>query len=360
MTINKEDSVGEVVAAGRVDTSLFSDSLTRPTPGMLEAMLNAEVGDEQRGTDPTVKELERRVAELLGHEAAVFLPSGTMCNAIGVRLHIRPGGDEIILDELAHPAESEAGGPAALSGATLRFLRTEHGIFSGADVEAAIRPRDRYLPRSRLVIVEQTVNLAGGRVWRLDQIEDVLAVARGHGLRTHLDGARLLNACVASGISARDFAAGFDTAWIDFAKGLACPLGAVIAGSAELIEEAWRYKQMWGGAMRQTGYVAAACLYALDNHVERLAEDHALARELAQLLTEVPGVEVDPETVETNIVVFAVPDSQAVAAELRRVGLDLLVVDGRRLRAVTYLGIDRARIHEAAGLVRAAVAEVAR
>jgi threonine aldolase len=351
--------MGEAVpAGGDVDVSLFSDSLTRPTPGMLEAMLNAEVGDEQRGTDPTVKELERRVAELLGHEAAVFLPSGTMCNAIGIRLHIRPGGDEIILDELAHPAESEAGGPAAMSGATLRFLRTAHGIFSGADVEAVLRPHDRYLPRSRLVIVEQTVNLGGGRVWRLDQIEDVLAAARRHGLRAHLDGARLLNACVASGVAARDYASGFDTAWIDFAKGLGCPLGAVMAGSAELIEEAWRYKQMWGGAMRQTGYVAAACLYALDHHVERLAEDHALARELAELLAEMPGVGLDPETVETNIVIFGVPDAQAVAAQLRRVGLDLLVVDSRRLRAVTYLGIDRERIREAAGLVETAVGAV--
>jgi threonine aldolase len=281
-----------------------------------------------------------------------------MCNAIGVRLHIRPGGDETILDELAHPAESEAGGPAAMSGATLRFLRTEHGIFSGADVEAALRPHDRYLPRSRLVIIEQTVNLGGGRVWRLDQIEDVLAAARRHGLRAHLDGARLLNAFVASGVSARDYASGFDTAWIDFAKGLGCPLGAVLAGSAELIEEAWRYKQMWGGAMRQTGYVAAACLYALDHHVERLAEDHALARELAELLAEVPNVALDPETVETNIVIFAVPDAQAVAAQLRREGLDLLVIDSHRLRAVTYLGIDRERIREAAGLVETAIGAV--
>jgi len=340
--------------------SLFSDSLTRPTPAMLDAMMRAEVGDEQRGTDPTVKELERRVAELLGHEAAVFLPSGTMCNAIGVRLHIRPGGDEIILDERAHPADSEAGGPAAMSGATLRFLRTEDGIFTGADVEAAIRPRDRYLPRSRLVIVEQTVNLSGGRVWPLEQIEDVLAAVRAHGLRAHLDGARLLNACVASGVAARDFASGFDTAWIDFAKGLGCPLGAVMAGSAELIEEAWRYKQMWGGAMRQTGYVAAACLHALDNHVERLVEDHVLARELAELLVRVPDVEIDPETVETNIVVFAVPDAAAVAARLRRAGLDLLVIDDRHLRAVTYLGVDRARIREAADLIEGAVAAISR
>jgi threonine aldolase len=369
MTINREDDPSAAVPAGgtgrqtgrsstEVDGSLFSDSLTRPTPGMLEAMVSAEVGDEQRGTDPTVKELERRVAELLGHEAAVFLPSGTMCNAIAVRLHIRPGGDEIILDEFAHPAESEAGGPAAMSGATLRFLRTEHGIFSGADVEAVVRPHDRYLPRSRLVIVEQTVNLAGGRVWRLDEIEDVVAVARRHGLRTHLDGARLLNACVASGVSALEFASGFDTAWIDFAKGLGCPLGAVLAGSAELIDEAWRYKQMWGGAMRQTGYVAAGCLYALDHHIDRLAEDHALARELAELLGKVPDVELDPEAVETNIVVFAVPDAPKVAAQLQEIGLDMLVIDSHRLRAVTYLGIDRKRIREAASLVETAVAEV--
>jgi threonine aldolase len=341
-----------------VDSSLFSDSLTRPTPGMLEAMMHAEVGDEQRGTDPTVKELERRVAELLGHEGAVFLPSGTMCNAIGIRLHIRPGGDEIILDELAHPAESEAGGPAFMSGATLRFLRTDHGIFSGADLEAAVRPDDRYLPRSRLVIVEQTVNLAGGRVWSLDQIEDVLAAARRNGLRAHLDGARLLNACIASGVSAKEFASGFDTAWIDFAKGLGCPLGAALAGSTELIEEAWRYKQMWGGAMRQTGYVAAACLYALDNNVDRLAEDHALAKELAELLAKLPDVELDPDAVETNIVVFAVPDSRAVAARLREFGLDLLVIDDRRLRAVTYLGIDRERIRNAAELIATAVSDV--
>jgi threonine aldolase len=278
-----------------------------------------------------------------------------MCNAIGVRLHIRPGGDEIILDEFAHPADSEAGGPASISGATMRFLESENGIFSGADVEAAVRPQDRYLPRSRLLIVEQSVNLAGGRVWRVDQIEDVLAAARANGLRTHLDGARLLNACVASRVPARDFAAGFDTAWIDFAKGLGCPLGAVLAGSAELIEEAWRYKQMWGGAMRQTGYVAAACLYALDHHVDRLAEDHATARQLAELLTEIPGVRIDQATVETNIVVFEVSDAPKVAARLREWGVDLLVVDDHRLRAVTYLGIDRARIAEAAGLIERAV-----
>ncbi|HEY1369461.1 MAG TPA: threonine aldolase family protein [Gaiellaceae bacterium] len=331
--------------------NLFSDSQTVPSQAMLQAMIAAEVGDEQRGTDPTVNALQDRVADLLGHEAALFLPSGTMCNAIAVRLHVRPGGDEIILDEFAHPADSECGGPAALSGATLRFVRTPTGIFSGDDLRALVRPPDRYVPRSRLVIVEQSTNLGGGRVWPAEAIDDVLAVAREHGLRTHLDGARLLNAVVASGVPARRFAADFDTAWIDFSKGLGCPLGAVLAGSRELIDEAWRYKQMWGGAMRQTGYVAAACVYALDHNVERLAEDHDNARLLAEGLAGIPGVDIEPSEVETNIVVFGVADAHRTAAALAAEGVDVLAVDERRLRAVTYLGVTRADVDEALATV---------
>lgn len=327
--------------------NLFSDSQTLPTPGMLRAMLNAHVGDEQRRMDPTVIQLEESVAELLGHEAAVFLPSGTMCNAIGVRLHIRPGGDEIILDELAHPAQSEAGGAAMMSGASMRFAHTRTGIFDGAALEAAVRPHDRYAPRSRLVVVEQTTNLGGGRVWPLETMHEVLTVARQQGLRAHLDGARLMNAVVASCKPAAAFAAGFDTAWIDFTKGLGCPIGAVLAGSHELIEEAWRYKQMWGGAMRQTGYVAAACLYALEHNVDRLAEDHANARLLAEGLAEIRGVTVDPAAVETNIVMFTVSDARRVSELLARAEVELLVVDEKRLRAVTYLGIERTHIEEA-------------
>lgn len=327
--------------------NLYSDTQTRPTPDMLEAMTRAEYGDEQRFTDPTVIRLEERVAALLGHEAAVFLPSGTMCNAIGVRLHIRPGGDEIILDEWAHPVESEAGGPAALSGASLRFVSTTTGIFSGASLEAAIRPPDRYAPRSRLVILEQTTNLGGGQVWPRETMREVLGVARDHGLRAHLDGARLMNAVVASGVSAAEYASGFDTAWIDFTKGLGAPIGAALAGSKELIEEAWRYKQMWGGAMRQTGIVAAACLFALDHNVERLADDHANAKALAEGLAQIPDVTIDPETVATNIVVFSVTKARQVAAALQAVGVEVLAVDNQRLRAVTYMGISRADIDEA-------------
>jgi threonine aldolase len=335
--------------------NLFSDTQTVPTPDLLRAMIEAEVGDEQRGTDPTVITLEKRVATLLGQEASVFLPSGTMCNAIAVRLHVRPGGDEIILHAFAHAAESECGSPAALSGASLHLLQTPTGIYGPDAVEAAIRPPSRYMPRSRLLIVEQTTNLGGGRIWPAETIDAVVATARAHGPRVHLDGARLMNAVVAASVPAERFAAGFDTAWIDFAKGLGCPFGAVLAGSQELIEEAWRYKQMWGGAMRQSGYLAAACLYALDHNVDRLAEDHANAKLLATGLAEIPGIEIDPNDVETNIVIFGVGDARRVSAALAAQGLDLPQVDARRLRAVTFLGVTQPDIEKALDLIAAAV-----
>src|SRR5919199_5154769 len=211
---------------------------------MRRAMAEAEVGDEQKHADPTVIALCERVADLLGHEAAVFLPSGTMCNAIAFRLHIRPGGDEVVLHRTAHPIIAEAGGPAALSGAVLCPVDGPHGMFDAATLRAHLRPADRYMPRSRLVSLEQTTNVTGGHVWPLEQMREVLGVAREAGLRAHLDGARLMNAVVASGVSAADYAGGFDTAWLDFTKGLGAPIGACLVGSAELIEEAWRFKQM--------------------------------------------------------------------------------------------------------------------
>jgi threonine aldolase len=320
--------------------NLHSDTQTRPTPGMRRAIAEAEVGDEQRFLDPTVNRLQERVAELLGHEAALFLPTGTMCNAIAFRLHLRPGGDEAILHESYHPIVAEAGGPAALSHAMLRELDGEGGIFTAAQLEAAVRPPDRYLPRSRLVSVEQTTNLAGGRVWPLESVREVLEAARRHGLRAHLDGARLMNAVVASGTPAADFAAGFDTAWLDFSKGLGAPVGAVLAGSRELIDEAWRFKQMMGGAMRQAGILAAGCLYALDNHVERLAEDHEHARTLAAGLAELPGIELDPAAVETNIVIAGVADSAGLRARLAERAVEVSAVGPRRIRCVTHLDVD--------------------
>jgi threonine aldolase len=308
---------------------------------MRAAIAGAEVGDEQRGLDPTTRELQDRVAELLGHQAGLFLPSGTMCNEIALRLHIRPGGDELIVDRTAHPVNYEAGGPAQLAGAMVRTLEGDRGVFEAAQVEAALRtPGDRHEPRSRLVSVEQTTNMGGGRVWPLETIRGVLGVARAHDLRAHLDGARLMNAVVASGIAAKDYAGGFDTAWIDFTKGLGAPVGAVLVGSRELIDEAWRWKQMLGGAFRQSGIVAAGCLYALDNNVDRLATDHENARLLAEGLAELPGVTLDPATVETNIVIFEVEDAPGLVETLAD-RVELSAVDARRVRAVTHLDVSR-------------------
>jgi threonine aldolase len=332
--------------------NLYSDTQTRPTAAMRAAMAAAECGDEQRFEDPTVNALCDRVAELLGFEAAVFLPSGTMCNAIGMQVHVR-GGEQVILHRLAHPLIAEGGGPAALSSAFLTPLDGERGMFTAEQVRAALHaPGNRYAPRSRLICVEQTTNIAGGRVWPLAQLRAVLDVAREAGLRTHLDGARLLNAVVAAGVPATEWTRGFDTAWIDFTKGLGAPLGACLAASRELIDEAWRYKQMMGGAMRQAGIVAAGALHALEQHVERLAEDHANARALAGGLARLEGVTVDPAAVETNIVVFSVADAPAFCAALERAGVLMGSLDATTVRAVTHLdvsaeGVERAVVEAA-------------
>ena len=334
--------------------NLYSDTQTRPTPGMRRAIAEAVVGDEQQFADPTTLELERRVAELLGHEAAVFLPSGTMCNEIALRLHVRPGGDEVLAHRTSHIVTSEAGGPAILAGATVSALDGDGGTFTADAVREAVRPPGRrHSPRTRLVCVEQTSNLGGGRVWPLAQIEEVHAAAAEHELLTHLDGARLLNASIASGIEPAAYAAPFTTAWIDFSKGLGAPVGAALAGPAALIEEAWRFKQMWGGAMRQSGVLAAACLYALDHHVARLHEDHENARALAEGLGDLDGVTIDLDAIETNIVFFEVPDAPALTEALRRDGILVGAYGRHRIRAVTHLDVDRAGIERALASVAA-------
>jgi threonine aldolase len=316
--------------------NLYSDTQTTPTVGMRKAIAAAEVADEQRLADPTTNRLQERVAELLGQEAALFLPTGTMCNQISFRLHARPGGDELILDRTAHPIIAEAGGPASNAQLMIHALDGEGGIFSAQQVQAAIRdPGNRYLPRSRVVSVEQTTNMGGGRVWRLDSVKSVLEVARAHDLRAHMDGARLMNAVVASGTSAAEFAGGFDTAWLDFTKGLGAPVGAVLAASRELIDEAWRWKQQMGGAFRQSGIVAAGCLYALDHHVERLAEDHDNARALANGLADL-GLDVVPP--ETNIVIFSAPEG--FVERMARHAVELSGTPDGRVRAVTHLDVD--------------------
>jgi threonine aldolase len=248
----------------------------------------------------------------------------------------------MLLDRSAHPIIAEAGGPAQNAQLMIHALDGDRGVFSAAQLRDAIRPANRYLPRSRLVSVEQTTNMGGGRVWPLETLREVLDVAREHQLRAHMDGARLMNAVVASGVGAAEHAGGFDTAWIDFTKGLGAPVGAVLAGSRELIGEAWRWKQMMGGAFRQSGIVAAGCLYALDHHVERLAEDHQNARALAGGLAEL-GLEVIAP--ETNIVIFAAP--AGFLEQMAEHGVELSGTPDGRLRAVTHLDVDRAQVDRA-------------
>jgi threonine aldolase len=328
---------------------LFSDTVTRPTAAMRRAMAEAEVGDEQQREDPTVNLLQDMVADLLGKEAAVFLPSGTMCNQVAFAVHCRPG-DEILLQEQAHPLLFEVGGASALIGALLRPLSGPGALFSAEQVRAAIRPPAYYMPRTRAVSIEQTSNVAGGICWPLEQIEEVCRAAHAGGLVTHMDGARLLNAVVARGTPAREFAAHFDSVWIDLSKGLGAPVGAVLAGAREFIEEAWRYKQRFGGAMRQAGIIAAAGVYALRHHVDRLAEDHERARRLADGLARVPGITLDPKRVETNIVVFEVSGLSGDEFGTRTLashGVRFSVLGPSTVRAVTHLdippdGIDRA------------------
>ncbi len=333
-----------------LEVDLYSDTKTRPTAAMRRAMAAAEVGDEQAFEDPTVNALVERVAALLGKEAAVFLPSGTMANEIAYRLHVRPG-EEIVLDATAHAIDAEAGGPAALAGAMLNAVPGTRGVFTAAQLEAAIRPLGRHFPRTRCVSVENTSNFGGGTVWPLRVLDEVCAAARRHGLATHLDGARLLNAVVASGVAAARICRDFDSCWLDFSKGLGAPIGACLAGSRAFVEEAWRLKQQMGGAMRQAGIVAAGALYALDHHVERLAEDHANARHLAVGLAELPGIVIDPALVETNIVFFEIDrpglGAEAFDAGLRRQGVRMGAVGPRRVRAVTHLDVDRAAIDRA-------------
>ena len=328
---------------------LFSDTVTRPTLEMRRFMCDAEVGDEQKFEDPTVNLLQDTVAELLGKEAALFLPSGTMCNEIAIRVHCRPG-DEMIAHRTAHPIHYESGGPAALAGVNVRAIDGPRGQFSSAAAEEAVRPDVRYFPRSRLLWVEQTANLGGGSVWPLREIEAVTAVARRHGLATHMDGARLMNAVVASGVSAREFAAPFDSVWIDFTKGLGAPVGAAIAGSRAFISEAWRLKQQMGGAMRQAGIIAAGGLFALRHHVKRLAEDHANARRLAEGLARLPGVKLDPAGVETNLVFFDLTgalDAPTVVERLLALGVRMGAMSARTIRAVTHLDVSAAQVEQA-------------
>ena len=341
--------------------NLYSDTQTLPTPAMREAMARAPVGDEQRMEDPSVNRLCEMVAELLGKETAVFLPSGTMCNELAIRVHCT-AGDEIIADRTSHIVHFEGGAPAALSGVMIASLDGERGVYTGEQVRAAVRdPANRYAPRSRLVAVEQTANLGGGTVWPVDALREVAGVAREHGLATHMDGARMLNAAVASGVTARTIAEGFDTVWIDLSKGLGCPVGAVLATSRDRIDEVWRWKQRLGGAMRQAGILAAAGIHALEHHVDRLADDHRLARRFAEGVAGIAGLAIDLGAVESNIVYFRLAETvggsaKDIVAALAERGVSMGALGPRLLRAVTHLDVDTNDVDAALDVLREVMA----
>ena len=325
-----------------------SDTITKPTPAMREAIATAEVGDDVQGDDPTVQALERRTAEILGKPAAVYMPSGTMTNQVAIRAHTEPG-DEMLCDANAHVYLYEAGAPAALSGLMVRLLAGVRGIFTADDLAAALRPRNVHLPCSKLVCLENTHNRGGGSIWPMAQIEQVAAVAREANLRLHLDGARLWNASVATGIAEREYAGHFDSVSVCFSKGLGAPVGSALAGEEVFIERARRFRKMFGGGMRQAGIIAAGALYALDNHRGRLAEDHANARRLAEGIAPLPGIDLTVEHVETNIVIFRATSMPAaeLSETLKAAGVLAPATGPDTIRAVVHLMITVEQIDEA-------------
>jgi threonine aldolase len=322
---------------------LRSDTMTRPSAAMREAMATAEVGDEQYGEDPTVLELERRAAAFLGHEAAVFVPTASMANQIALRILSRPG-DELLAEENAHVLINEQGGPAVFSGLVMRGLPGRHGTFAPEQVRESVRDwSSGHMPRTRLVSIENTHNSSGGRTWSLAQIDAVAETAREHELNLHLDGARLVNAAVALGVPAAEIGKRFDAVTLCLSKGLGCPLGALIAGSAELMVDARRGKHLFGGAMRQAGIVAAAGVYALEHNVERIADDHVRAHRLAEGWAEA-GLPVDPSLTETNFVQIDIAPLgltwQAAEARAAAVGVGISdTVHPTMMRAVVHLDI---------------------
>lgn len=338
----------------RID--LYSDTSTMPTQAMRDYMCAAEVGDEQKQEDPTVNRLQEMVADLLGKERALFLPSGTMCNQIAYAVHCR-AGDLILMDRTAHPLISEAGGAAVLANATMYPIDGARGQFTAEQVAAVVEPPTRYKPVFRLLSIEQTTNKPGGLIWPLEQIREVEAVARERDMLMHMDGARLLNAVVETGIPAIDYAASFDTVWIDLSKGLGAPIGGVLAGTEAFVHDAWQWKQRIGGAMRQAGIAAAAGIFALEHHVDRMAEDHANAKRLARALEGAPGITIDAAEVETNMVRFdiaglGVSSGEFVAQLIAASGVRVSAPGPTLIRAIPHLGIGEGDVDEAAVAIR--------
>lgn len=342
--------------AGRV-VDLRSDTVTRPTPVMREAIAAAEVGDDQLGDDPTVRRLEERIAELLGKQSALLFPTGIMANQTALVLHGRPG-TEAVIEADGHILQWEEGAAAAWAGVQLRPVATADGILTADHVRGAIRPSgNRYQPQTSLICVENTHNTAGGKVLPLEALRAIRDVADEHGLPVHMDGARLWNAAVASGVALADYAATADTVMVTLSKGLGCPVGSLLAGSADAMEQAWRIRRRMGGAMRQSGILAAAGLHALDHHLDRLHDDHRRARRLADGAAALTGVSAVPP--DTNIVMLDLapdgPDAPTVAARLADRGVLVIPFATRRIRAVTHLDVDDEGIETAVAALETAL-----
>jgi threonine aldolase len=328
---------------------LRSDTLTKPTPAMRQAMANAPVGDDVFGEDPTVNKLQQRVAELCGKEAALFVPSGTMSNQIAINAHTQPG-DEVICDYNCHIFNYEGGGPALLSGVQIHPLWGERGIISAKQIKAVIRPEDHHFAQTKLIELENTHNRGGGSIFPLEEIKRIRALADEHQLVMHLDGARLWNAHVATGISMADWCAPFESISLCFSKGLGAPVGSMLVGSEAFIDRAHRYRKIYGGGMRQVGVIASAALYALDHHIKRLQEDHNRAHRLGEKLSEL-GATVDFDATQTNIVIadFAAlgRSSAEINSELQKNGVLGIAFSPTRIRFVTHLDVDDKAIHQA-------------
>ena len=341
---------------------LRSDPVTRPTRGMRAAIQAAEVGDDVFNEDPTVNRLQERVAALLGKEAVLFVPSGTMSNQVCIKTHTQPG-DELLCEARCHIYNHEAGGPAVLSGVTCRTLEGEYGVLDLSQLEGKIRAVNDHLVRTRIVCLENTHNRGGGKIYPLEKIQPLGAWARKHGLIMHLDGARIWNAMVATGIPAAEWARHFDSVSVCFSKGLGAPIGSALAGTRDFVARARRVRKLFGGGMRQAGMAAAGALYALENHIERLAEDHRNARVIGQAIADTPGLCLDPAAIETNIIFFKVdPElgtAKEVAAALKQNGI-LVLVDGAHLmRACTHLDVSAAQAEQAAATIHKTLGRLA-
>ena len=336
---------------------LRSDTVSKPSPEMRRAMAEAEVGDDVFGEDPSVNRLQELAAQVLGKEAALYVPSGTMANQISIKVHTQPG-DEIIMERTSHPFNSESGGLAALSGVQINLLDGQRGVLGAEQVARVVRHgNDVHNAPTRLVSLENTHNRGGGAVYPVDRIEEIHGVARAEGLAMHLDGARLLNASVASGLPAPEITQYFDSCTLCLSKGLGAPVGSVIAASEAFIGRAQRYRKMFGGGMRQAGILAAAAIYALENNVERLADDHQNAKLLAELISNAPGLRIEPSNVETNIIYLrldpdeACVDAPGLAAAMRRHGVLALAMGSHGMRLVTHLDVSREEVKRAADIM---------